>query len=390
MWQLSHSYIQLGVLGLVRFVPSLLASLFAGALADAMDRRVITIAAELATLACAVGLLLMTAGGYASLLPLYVLTLLAALAAAFENPARNAFLPQVVSLENFQNAVTINSTVQQVGFVVGPALGGALIGWASISAAYLGFLLVQALAVLALLPVRAIQPPSGRRAVSIASIREGIDFVRTHQVLLGSMSLDMFAVIFGGVQAMLPVYATNILHAGARGYGVLTSAQAVGALLMSCVLIAMPPVRKTGRALLGAVVVFGVATIAFGFSRIYVVSLAMYALTGMADQVSVIMRQTTVQLATPDELRGRVGSVSMIFINASNQVGAAESGLIAAVTSAVFSVVSGGVACLAVSAVVGALAPELRRYDILTSPHEQQRLAARAQNDEREVGISAG
>ncbi len=388
VWQLSHSYIQLGVLGLVRFVPSLLASLFAGALADARDRQTITIVAELATLACAVGLLVMTAGGYASLPPLYALTLLAALAAAFENPARNAFLPQVVRLDVFQNAVTINSTVQQIGFVIGPALGGALIGWANISTAYAGFLALQILAMLTLLPVRAIQPPSGRRAVSIASIREGIDFVRTHQVLLGSMSLDMFAVIFGGVQAMLPVYATNILHAGARGYGVLTSAQAVGALLMSCVLIVMPPVRKTGRALLGAVIVFGVATIAFGFSNIYAVSLVMYALTGMADQVSVIMRQTTVQLATPDELRGRVGSVSMIFINASNQVGAAESGLIAAVTSAVFSVVSGGIACLAVAGAVGALAPELRRYDIRTSPHEQLRIAAA--EAERAVEAEAG
>jgi MFS family permease len=376
VWQLSHSYIQLGVLGLVRFVPSLLASLFAGALADAMDRRRITIAAELATLLCAVGLLLMTAGGRATLPPLYALTLLASLAASFENPARNAFLPQLVSLNVFQNAVTINSTVQQVGFVVGPALGGALIGWSGIAAAYAGFVVLQAAGALILLPVRPIQPPSGRRAVSLASIREGIDFVRKSQILLGSMSLDMFAVIFGGVQAMLPVYATNILHVGARGYGLLTAAQSVGALLMSCVMIALPPVRKTGRALLIAIFIFGVATIAFGVSQYFIISLLMYAVTGMADQVSVIMRQTTVQLATPDELRGRVGSVSMIFINASNQVGAAESGLIAALTSAVFSVVSGGVACLAVAGAVTAVAPELRHYDIDTSPHEVQRRAA--------------
>ena len=364
VWVLSHSYLQLGVLGLVRFIPALLSSLYAGALADAFDRRRIALIAEVAALACAGALWAMAAGGNASLTPIYLFTALAALAAAFENPARNAYLPQVVRLENFPNAVTITSTAQQIGFVVGPVLGGVLIGWVSVAAAYAGFLVAQLLAVVALLPVRALNPPSGRRAVSVASIREGVGFVWRNQVLLGSMSLDMFAVIFGGIQAMLPVYATSILHVGARGYGVLSSAQSIGALLMSFAMVALPPVRRAGRALLIAVTIFGLATIGFGFSRSYPLSLLLYMLTGMADQVSVIMRQTIVQLATPDELRGRVSAVSMLFISASNQVGAAESGLVAAVTSAVFSVVSGGVGCLAVAAAVAGCAPELRRYDI--------------------------
>jgi MFS family permease len=364
VWVLSHSYLQLGVLGLVRFIPALLSSLYAGALADAFDRRRITLIAEVAALGCAGALWAMAASGNASLTLIYLFTALAALAAAFENPARNAYLPQVVQLQNFPNAVTIVSTAQQIGFVVGPVLGGLLIGWVSVAAAYAGFLVAQLAAVAALLPVRPLNPPSGRRAVSLASIREGVAYVWRNQVLLGSMSLDMFAVIFGGIQAMLPVYATNILRVGARGYGVLASAQSIGALLMSFVMVALPPVRRAGRALLVAVTIFGLATIGFGVSHSYPLSLFLYMLTGMADQVSVIMRQTIVQLATPDELRGRVSAVSMLFISASNQVGAAESGLVAAITSAVFSVVSGGVGCLAVVAAVTGFAPELRRYDI--------------------------
>ncbi len=195
-------------------------------------------------------------------------------------------------------------------------------------------------------------------------IREGVRFVRSRPVILGCMTLDMFAVIFGGATALLPVYATEILHVGPRGYGLLSSALEVGALLTSLVLIARPPIRHAGRALLVAVGVFGIATIVFGLSRSFPLSLAAYMLVGVADQVSVVMRSTAIQLSTPDELRGRVSAVNLLFIGASNQLGAAESGFVAAATSATFAVVSGGLAALCVLAVVVWRIPELRAYRV--------------------------
>jgi predicted MFS family arabinose efflux permease len=176
------------------------------------------------------------------------------------------------------------------------------------------------------------------------------------------MTLDMFAVIFGGATALLPIYANQILQVGARGYGVLSASLEAGALLSSLALMLSPPVRHAGRALLIAVGVFGLATIVFGLSRWFPLSIAAYMLAGVADQVSVVMRSTAIQLSTPDELRGRVSSVNFIFIGASNQLGAAESGFLAALTSAPFSVVSGGIGCLIALAIVTAALPELRRY----------------------------
>jgi MFS family permease len=178
------------------------------------------------------------------------------------------------------------------------------------------------------------------------------------------MTLDMFAVIFGGATALLPIYANEILQVGARGYGLLTASLELGALLMAFILMALPTITRAGRALLVGVAVYGIATIVFGLSRSFPVSVLAYMIVGMGDQVSVVMRSTIVQLSTPDELRGRVSSVNMIFIGASNQLGAAESGFVAALTNATFSVVSGGVGCLLVLAIVATKLPRLRRYRV--------------------------
>jgi hypothetical protein len=202
------------------------------------------------------------------------------------------------------------------------------------------------------------------RAVSLAAIREGIAFVWKQPVILGCMSLDMFAVVFGGATALLPIYAKDILHAGPKGYGLLTSSFEIGALTMAVLLMIRRPAREAGRALLGAVCVFGAATIVFGLSRVFALSIAAYLVAGMADQISVVMRSTAIQLSTPDALRGRVSAVNMIFIGASNQLGAAESGFVASLTSPTFSVVSGGVACLLVVATLAWRLPELRRYQV--------------------------
>jgi hypothetical protein len=200
--------------------------------------------------------------------------------------------------------------------------------------------------------------------MSLRAVRDGLSFVRHRPIVLGCMTLDMFAVIFGGAAALLPIYAHEILHVGARGYGLLTSSLELGALLTSLVLSALPPIRRGGRALLAAVGVYGLATVVFGVSRWFPLSVGSYMLVGVADQVSVVMRSTAIQLSTPDELRGRVSAVNMMFIGASNQLGAAESGFVAALTSAPFAVVSGGLGCLVVLAVVALAIPELRRYRI--------------------------
>lgn len=364
VYEISGSAFQLGMLGLARFFPSLGMSLVGGAVADSHDRKKIVLLAQFVPLACSATLYFATTRDLTELPLFYGLVLMLALAAAFENPARQALVPQVVSREAFPNAIVVNSTIQSLGFVTGPALGGLLIGFSGVDTAYLAHMTLMAtsIAAVALLRPRAVE--GARRAVSFEAIKEGVSFVRHRQVLLGAMTLDMFAVIFGGAQALLPIYAKDILEVGPKGYGVLSASLEAGALLMAVALVVLPPVRRAGRALLVTVALFGIGTIVFGLSRNFYLSVAVYMFIGMADQVSVVLRQTTVQLSTPDELRGRVSSVNMLFIGASNQLGAVESGLVAAVTSATFAVVTGGMGCLAVVGMVWAKLPELRRYEV--------------------------
>jgi len=365
VFDLSHSAFHLGLIGLVQFIPALTLALLAGAVADSYDRRTIMLCAELLPLACAAVLFLTTRHGAATLPLLYALILIVAIASTFDNPARAALLPTLVSRDSFPRAVTIASTNQALAFVTGPAAAGFVIAAAGVAAVYAtyGVLIAGSLAGLAF-----IRPPARdagvRTTPSLHAIREGLRFVRRRQVVLGCMTLDMFAVIFGGAAALLPIYATDILHVGARGYGVLTSSLECGALLTSFVLTMLPPIRRAGHSLLVAVGAYGLATIVFGCSRWFPLSVAAYMAVGVADQVSVIMRSTAIQLSTPDALRGRVSAVNFIFIGASNQLGAVESGFVAALTSATFAVVSGGVGSLVVLALVAATMPQLRRYRI--------------------------
>ena len=370
VFALSGSAFHLGLIGLVQFVPALFLNLVGGAVADSYDRRRIIMTAQVVPLACGTVLALATSRGAATLLLLYGMIFCIAVAAAFDNPARASLLPTLVSRDAFPRAVTYASTVQALAFVTGPAAGGVIIGSAGIAVAYgvYAVLIVGSISSLALL--RAHARDHGRRTVSLQAVREGLAFVRRQQVVLGCMTLDMFAVIFGGATALLPIYANTILHVGAHGYGVLSASLEAGALVSSLALMMLPPVRRAGRALLIAVGVYGTATVLFGLSRWFPVSVAAYMLVGIADQVSVVMRSTAIQLSTPDELRGRVSSVNFIFIGASNQLGAAESGFVAALTSAPFSVVSGGIASLVVLAVVAVTLPELRRY---RTDHTQRR-----------------
>ncbi len=368
VFALSHSPFQLGLVGVVQFVPALGLMLVGGALADTHDRRRIMMMAQWVWLAVAILLCAAVYGDAVTLSLLYGMVVLVAVAAAFDNPARVALLPTLVPREMLPRAVTLAATNQALAFATGPALAGILIAEADVAAAYSAF----AILILASLIAMAFLRPGGqepsRNAPSLAAIRQGLGFVRRRQVVLGCMVLDMFAVIFGGAVALLPVYANDILHVGPRGYGLLSAASEIGALASSVVLTLTPPIRRAGPTLLATVALFGLATIVFGFSRWFPLSVAAYMLVGVADQVSVVMRHTVIQLATPDPLRGRVSAVSLLFIGASNQLGAAESGFLAALTLAPFAVVGGGVACLVVVAIVAAFMPELRHYRTAEAP----------------------
>jgi MFS family permease len=364
VYQLTKSELDLAVVGLVQFVPTLLLSLPAGAVADRVDRRALSLISQVAMLGAGLALWLSTANGYDDVALVYAMAFLVSVGNAFDWPARSAMLPAIVPREVFQNAIMVQSTFQQLGFVTGPAMAGFLIHFFDPEGAYLAYVIMVSGSILSLVFLRLLPVELPKRGVSVQSVLEGIRFVRSRQAILGAMTLDMFAVIFGGATALLPVYAEEILDVGSLGYGILAASLDVGALGMSIALIFLPPIRRTGRTLLIGVLLYGIFTIIFGLSRWFPLSIAAYAMIGVSDQLSVVARQTTIQLATPDDLRGRVTSVNMLFIGASNRLGAVESGSVAAVTSPAFAVVSGGAACLGVLAVVAAGMPELRRYRI--------------------------
>jgi len=336
--------------------------LVAGAVADRYDRRAVVMLAQAAALVGSAALYLATRSGAATLPLIYAVVLATSAAAALEGPARAALLPTLVPRTLFPSAVAVHSTLQNLAWVTGPLIGGLVIAAAGVAAAYLlhAGLILASLAALA--AVRSAPPAGARGAVSLQAIREGIAFVRQRQALLGAMTLDMFAVICAGADALLPIYANDILHVGARGYGLLSSAMEIGTCLMAVVLLVSPPIDRLGRALVWAVAVYGAATVVFGFSRSFPLSVGAFIVAGMADQISMVTRSMIIQLATPDALRGRVSSVNLVFIGASNQLGAVESGFVAALTSAAFAVVSGGVGCFVALAIVGVTLPGLRRY----------------------------
>ena len=378
--EISGSAFHLGLVGLVQFLPALGLSLVGGAVADSYDRRKIAILAEAISLGCTAVLYVATSQGNDSLPLIYGLVFVIAVAGAFENPARTALLPSLVPRDLFPASVTLYTGVQMIAFMTGPALQGVVVATVGRGAAYgmhFAFGLI-ALVGLALLRPRPLDGPPQR--VSWAAIAEGLAYVRNNQVVLGCMSLDMFAVLFGGAVALLPIYAKDILGAGDVGYGILAASLEVGAFLMWILLMILPPIQRLGRALIVAIAVFGVATIVFGLSRSFPFSVAAYMVVGMADYVSVVIRGIAIQLSTPDALRGRVSSVNMIFIGASNQLGAVESGFVAALTNATFAVVSGGAASLAALAFVARRLPELRRYTLSASVAAYERAVGEAED----------
>jgi MFS family permease len=364
VFKISDSEGQLALVGLVQFIPSLGLGLVGGLVADRYNKRLLAVASQTGALTAFLLLGALTAFGDIRLVAIYGMAFLMAVTSAFEAPARGAILPAIVPRELFPQAITTNSTFQQLGFVSGPVLSGFLIWLGGPEAAYFAAAGLMATSILTWALIRLLPVELPKRAVSIGALVEGLQFVRRREVILGAMVLDMFAVIFGGATALLPVYAEDILDVGTLGYGMLAASLDVGALVMSVALVLLPPIRRMGRALIGAVFLYGVGVMIFGASDWFALSLVAYAFIGMADQVSVVCRQTMVQLATPDELRGRVTSVNMLFIGASNRLGIVESGTVAQFFGPRFAVISGGAGCLVVLGIVAALMPKLRSFQI--------------------------
>ena len=362
IYDLTGSALSLGFLGLARFLPALGVAMVGGAFADTYNRRNIIMIAQTVPLSCGIVLAMATFNGWVTAELMYGLVLIIGLASSFENPARLALLPAIVKRETFANAVTISSNFQSFGMMTGLFVGGVLVAW-NAGVSYVVYSCAIGCAFLAMSMLRYEQTNDGpKRSVSVQAIKEGIHFVWSRQVILGAMSLDMFAVIFGGAKGLLPIYASDILHVGGFGYGLLFASLEIGAFFMSLALVFRPPIFHTGKALVYSVALFGIFTMMFGLSHNIYLSIGVYMMIGAADQISVVMRNVIIQLATPDELRGRVSAVSQVFIQASNQLGAMESGFVAAATSATFAVVSGGVGALAVASAIGWRLKELFSY----------------------------
>jgi MFS family permease len=363
LYELTGEEWQLGLLGLIQFAPTLALSLHAGVYADSHDRVRIMRTTQALELAIATLLAATTLLGVVQPWILYAAVLVGASAAAFENPAGGSMLPYLVPEERFARAVTWMTALRNIGRMSGPVAFGFLASSSGIGSAYVAQAILFAASVAALRLVRPRAHALRPRGQNFAAVLEGLVFLRSRPALLAAMTLDLVAVIFGGAVALLPVYAREILRVGPEGFGILSAALDVGTVGMGFVLVALPPIRHAGRALLGAVGAFGVCTVVFGFSEHFALSVLALVGAGMADQVSMVSRQLIVQLSTPDDLRGRVTAVNLLFIGASNELGAAESGFLAAATSAPFSVISGGIVCLAALGVAAVIAPSLRAYD---------------------------
>jgi MFS family permease len=352
--------LRLGIIGLVQFAPLFLLTLLTGWTADRLDRRWIARGAVALELACAVALGLLAWHGTTTLFSLYVVAALLGVARAFAGPALGALAPNLVPREILPNAIALSSIAWQSGAIIGPAVGGYLYAWAP-EAPYAGSALLFIIALAGLFAIGPVPRPEVNRGPNPwKQMVEGLSYVRHNRLVLGAISLDLFAVLLGGATAMLPVFARDVLHAGPEGLGHLRAAPAVGATVTAAFFAIRPLKTNVGVKMLAAVAVFGAATIVFGLSRSMPLSLVCLTLLGAADMFSVYVRQSLIQLYTPDSMRGRVGAVSSLFISASNELGEAESGFLGALIGPVAAVIAGGVGAIAVVFLWSWKFPELR------------------------------
>jgi len=358
--------IALGAVGLARVVPIVLCSLVAGVTADAFDRRRVLLATNTTMMVISSTLAAVTLTGVHNLGTVYVLAALSAAASTFDNPARNSFFPSLVPREHLPNAISLNSTVFQAASVLGPVIAGFVIarssvGWVYVVDAVSFVVLIASLLAMRDLPPR---PTTGRLAISARTVWDGIAFVFGRPLIRSSMLLDFFATFFASATALLPLFAQDVLHVGAHGYGVLASAAAAGAVVTSVLMIKfIESIAQRGKALITAAVVYGLVTIGFGLSRAFWLSVGFLFLSGAADMVSTVLRNVIRQLATPDEMRGRMTSVNMIFFMGGPQLGELEAGAVAQAAGPLWSVVSGGIGCVLAVLFIAWRTPALVRYE---------------------------
>lgn len=368
LYERTGDALALGLVGLVQVLPVMILSVPGGYIADRYNRKWITLISQLVLVACSLALMTISLTN-GSLVVLYGVLAVIGAARAFNNPAESALTPQTVPPEYYFSAATWSSSIWQLSAILGPAVGGLIIA-ATLSAAWV--YLINAVAgmvlVITLLLLRSKQTDyADVGETPWQSIRAGFSFVKNKQVILGSITLDMFAVLFGGATFLLPVFAKDILHTDATGLGILRAAPSVGALLMALIVSRRPPFKQAGKTLLWAVAGFGVATLIFGISTSFWLSAAMLFATGALDNISVIIRHTLVLTQTPDAMRGRVNAVNSVFIGASNELGGFESGITAALFGPVGAVVFGAIGTLLVVGFTAKLAPQLRDYGTLGS-----------------------
>ena len=361
----AHRGLALGLVGLVRVVPIVSFSLVAGVVADAHDRSRLMLVTQTGMAISAALLAWAAFAGVQAVWPIYALAAIGAAFGTFDNPARQALIPTLVPAADLPNAISLNAIMFQTASVVGPALGGVLIGELGVAWAY-AFNAVSFLFVIgAVMLMRGISgfAHGSERRISLAAAIEGLRFVFETPLIRSTMLLDFFATFFASATALLPLFAQDILHVGARGYGVLSAAPSAGAILASLVMVrAVDHIEQRGRVLLWAITVYGLATVLFGLSHQFMLSFICLAATGAADTVSMVIRNLVRQLTTPDHMRGRMTSVNMIFFMGGPQLGELEAGLVANAFGPVMSVVSGGVGCLLATAWVGASTRQLRQY----------------------------
>ena len=365
VYSLTHDPLSLGLIGLAEALPFITAALPGGYLADKWNRRTMSVLALAVLALCSVALLVLSATPGAlvrlGVLPIYATIFVSGIARGILHPARQAMSSELVPREHLANAIAWRSSAFQTAAVMGPAAGGLLYGFAGPVASYAVDVALMLLALCFMLCMR--YAPADRimtQAAVLDNLLTGLRFVWSQPLILGAMSLDLFSVFLGGAEALLPVFAAEILHVGPQGLGILRAAPALGAVLMGVLLAHRPPIERAGRALLVAVGVFALAIIGFGLSTSFMLSLVLLAVSGMADSVSVVIRSTLVQMLTPGTMLGRVSAVNSVFIGSSNELGAFESGVAARLLGTVPAVVVGGVAALAVVAFTARLVPTLR------------------------------
>jgi MFS family permease len=365
IYLLTHDPIALGLIGVFRVLPVLIFSLVGGVIADAQDRRRVLLFTQTGMMLAAVVLAVATFMGNVSAPVVYLLVALTAVAGSFDGPARQSLVSNVVPREHLANAFSLNSIMGEVARVVGASVAGLVIaGLGGVGTVYT-LNAVSYLAIIgAVLMMRPVPPVKlEKRTINLQAVFDGFRYMRQSPVIMGAMLMDFLATFFGSATVLLPIIATDVLHVGAEGYGILSAAPSIGSILAGSLMTMRSHFRWPGRIMLGAVAVYGVATILFGLSSFYVLSLFFFAFTGAGDTISMILRQTIRQLSTPDSLRGRMTSINMIFALGGPQFGDMEAGIVAQLFGAPAAVISGGVGCVLAVLLMLKLAPALRDFD---------------------------